>query len=544
MTDDNHRTHSLFLTTAIPYVNAAPHVGHALELLIGDALSRHYRQRGRDVHFTGGTDDHSLKNVRAAEVRGVSPSALVAEHGARFAALAGALGVKLDDYLHTSRDPRHAPAVAALWQRCAAAGDLYRKPYVGRYCTGCEAFVSDADLIDGCCPSHREPPEEVAETNWFFRLSRHQAALERALETGALRVEPAARQREVLAFVRSGLADFSVSRSRVRARGFGLSVPGDDEQVVYVWFDALTNYLSLLGFPEATPDFARYWETCGSEREHLIGKDVLRFHAVYWPAILLSAGLPLPSVIRVHGYVTHEGQKIGKSLGNAVDPFALVERYGEDAVRYYFLRHLHTTKDSDFRQERLRDAHDSELAGKLGNLVQRLTSLAERHPTLRLCAGTAVESDSDLELIRACQRATDEVQTACDAFALNDALAAVLELCGAINRYADAQEPWALSRLVRSAADEHAAADLLAQLEHVLWRACEALRITSILLWPFLPRAARAIARRLSQPLCELRRLERARFGAGSVLKLRPGPQLFPRLSHPGSVRGVVGARP
>lgn len=522
----------LFLSTAIPYVNAAPHVGHALELLLGDALSRHARQRGREVLFTGGTDDHSLKNARAAATLGVPTRELVNQHGDTFRRLQAALGVQLDDYLHTSRDPRHAPAVAALWQRCADAGDLYTKPYTGRYCTGCEAFLGESELVLGRCPAHREPLEEVHETNWFFRLSRYQEPLLAALSSGALQVEPRERRNEVESFVRGGLVDFSVSRSRTRARDWGIGVPGDESQVIYVWFDALANYLSLLGFPERTPPLERYWSHAPAERQHLIGKDILRFHAVYWPAILLSAGLPLPSAVKVHGYVTSEGNKIGKSLGNAVDPFGLVERFGRNAVRFYFLRHLHTTRDSDFRVERLVEAHDSELAGKVGNLLQRVTTLALRHPSLALRKGKAAPSDADRGLEDAAERAARDVRQAVDDFALHQALASILELAAAANRYADSQEPWTLSRRAKAAKTPDAAADLLAQLAHVLWRLCEALRVAAILLAPFLPEAARGIVQRLGVPEAQLAELGCARFGAVGRFSPRSGPALFPRISE------------
>lgn len=529
----NNPQFPLFLSTAIPYVNAAPHVGHALELLQADALCRHQRQRGRDVRLTGGTDDHSLKNARAAERLGIPTEQLVAEHGETFRRLQGALGVELDDYVHTSRDPRHAPAVQALWQRCAANGDLYSKAYTGRYCTGCEAFLSEAELVNGCCPTHREPAEEVQETNWFFKLSRYQEPLLEALASGALRIEPRERFNEVESFVRGGLLDFSVSRSRARARNFGIGVPGDDSQVVYVWFDALANYLSGLGFPEKTLELERYWSEAPAAREHLIGKDILRFHAVYWPAILLSAGLPLPSAIKAHGFVTLEGNKIGKSQGNAIDPFELVERFGVDAVRFYFLRHVHTTRDSDFRVERLIEAHDSELAGKIGNLLQRVTTLALRHPSLALTPGRAAPSQDDRELENAAERAYSEVVRACDGFALQEALAGIVELAAAANRYADAQEPWTLSRRAKSAKTPEAAADLLAQLGHVLWRLCEALRLTAILLAPFLPSASRTIIERLGATETELTALTRARYGRGPRFRPRAGAALFPRLAAP-----------
>jgi methionyl-tRNA synthetase len=521
----------LFLSTAIPYVNAAPHVGHALELLIGDALARHQRQRGRDVRFTGGTDDHSLKNARAAAALSVPTRQLVTEHGETFRRLQGPLGIELDDYLHTSRDPRHAPAVRALWQRCADAGDLYQKEYVGRYCTGCEAFLAESELVEGRCPTHREPLEEVHETNWFFRLSRYQEPLLDALASDALRIEPHTRRNEVESFVRGGLLDFSVSRGRERARDWGIAVPGDPSQVVYVWFDALANYLSLLGFPEPTRDLSRYWSQAPAAREHLIGKDILRFHAVYWPAILLSAGLPLPSTVKVHGYVTLEGSKIGKSLGNTVDPFGLVERFGVNAVRFYFLRHLHTTRDSDFRVERLSETHDSELAGKIGNLLQRVTTLALRHPSLVLRKGDAAASDADRELSAAAGLARRNVREGFDEFALHQALASILELAAAANRYADAQEPWTLSRRAKAAKTPAAADDLLAQLRHVLWRLFEALRVTAVLLAPFLPDAARTIAARIGTPQAELGDWSCGRFGAGARFAPSPGPPLFPRLN-------------
>jgi methionyl-tRNA synthetase len=527
----NNPQFPLFLSTAIPYVNAEPHVGHALELLLGDALCRHARQRGRRVRFTGGTDDHSLKNARAAATLGVPTRELVARHGDTFRRLQAALGVELDDYLHTSRDPRHAPAVTALWQRCAAAGDLYTKPYTGRYCTGCEAFLGEGELVLGRCPAHPEPLEEVQETNWFFRLSRYQEPLQAALASAALRIEPRERQNEVESFVRGGLIDFSVSRSRTRARDWGLQVPGDESQVIYVWFDALANYLSLLGFPERTPERQRYWSDAPAERQHLIGKDILRFHAVYWPAILLSAGLPLPSAVKVHGYVTSEGNKIGKSLGNAVDPFGLVERFGENAVRFYFLRHLHSTRDSDFRVERLVEAHDSELAGKIGNLLQRVTTLALRHPSVALRKGKAAPSDADRGLEDAAERAVRDVQQAVDDFALQQALASILELSAAANRYADTQEPWTLSRRAKAAKTAEAAADLLAQLAHVLWRLCEALRVTAILLAPFLPEAARGIITRLGVSEAQLGSLAHARFGAGARFAPTAGAALFPRIA-------------
>ncbi|MFE9425058.1 methionine--tRNA ligase [Kitasatospora sp. NPDC006697] len=301
-----------YLTTTLPYVNARPHLGFALELVQADVLARHRRSRGEQVRLLGGTDENSLKNVLAAAAAGVPVADLVARNAAAFEALALPLEVDLDDFLRTSRDPRHAPGVAELWRRCAAAGDLYPRDYRGRYCVGCEQFYQPAELPDGRCPEHGTEPETVAERNWFFRLSRHTERLRAEITEGRLRIDPPARRNEVLALLDVGLPDFSVSRSRERARGWGIPVPGDDSQVVYVWWDGLAGYLTALGLD--SPGFERWWR--GSDRRtQFCGKGVLRFHAVYWPAILLSAGLPLPTEVVVHDYLTVEGRKISKSAG-------------------------------------------------------------------------------------------------------------------------------------------------------------------------------------------------------------------------------------
>nr|BFE68358.1 hypothetical protein GCM10020092_016590 [Actinoplanes digitatis] len=314
---------TFYVTTAIPYVNAAPHLGHALELVQADVLARHRRLRGEDVRFLTGTDDNALKNVTAARATGVDVAAFVKANGDRFADLRGPLDLSFDDFIRTGSDPRHAPGVTALWRRSAA--DFYRREYTGRYCAGCERFLDGA-----ACPEHPAAPETVAETNWFFRLSRYQRRILDVLESGRVRVEPAPRRNEVLAFVRAGLRDISVSRPAARAGGWGIPVPGDPDQVIYVWWDALANYVTALGDDAA---YRRWWAS-STERVHVIGKGIVRFHAVYWLALLLSAGLPLPTAIFVHDYLTVDGAKLSKSAGNAVDPVALAEpvRRGRAAV--------------------------------------------------------------------------------------------------------------------------------------------------------------------------------------------------------------------
>lgn len=453
------------LTASLPYVNAAPHLGHALELIQVDALARFRRLSGEALTLGSGTDDNSLKNVRAAEARGAPVADFVKETSAHFVELAARLGVRFDRFVHTGHDPAHVARVHDVWRSVERRGDLYRSRYEGLYCVGCEAFYAPTELVLGVCPEHGTPPEVVEEENWFFRLSKYQDELERRVATDELRIRPRARKNEVLAFVRSGLRDFSVSRSVARARGWGIPVPGDPEQVIFVWFDALVGYLAGWGSQ--------------ARRTHLLGKGILRFHAVYWPAILLSAGFPLPDEILVHGYVTVDKKKIGKSLGNGVCPVSLLDVYGEDAVRWFLLRHVHTTEDSDFSVERLVAAHDADLADAIGNLVSRVISLAN---------GSVPEPGAlgalEAELRDAALCARVEHERGFSELAFHDSARAVVELASATNRYLDRTQPW--KRAVGY--------------ESVLHHALEAIRFVSVLLAPLLPVASSRIRERLGLP--------------------------------------------
>jgi methionyl-tRNA synthetase len=353
----------LYVTTAIPFVNAPPHLGHALELVQTDAIARHARARGRSVRFLTGTDEHAPKVARAAADAGEVVPAFVARNAHAFATLAADLDVAYDDFIRTSTDPRHRPAVEQIWQACAENGDLYRAAYSGWYCAGCEQFV------DGACDEHDAPPEWVDEENWYFRLSKHANAVRDRIVHDEIRIVPDERRNEVLAFLDGDVRDISVSRSRARARNWGIPVPGDPGQIIYVWFDALINYLSA-----APPE----WWAPGVLRRHVIGKGIVRFHAVIWPAILLSAGRPLPDELFVHDYVTARGRKIGKSLGNSVDPVALVERHGTDALRWWLLREVPRVGEADFTEERLIETANRDLANGIGNLVHRVAGLEPR----------------------------------------------------------------------------------------------------------------------------------------------------------------------
>jgi methionyl-tRNA synthetase len=512
-------TTSHFLSTAIPYVNGSPHIGHAQEFVIADALARHRRRLGGAVRFQSGTDDNSLKSARAAAALGVSPAVLVARHAGEFQKVAQSLDVHFDDFVKTSADPRHAPAVTRLWNACERAGDLERRTYRGLYCTGCEQFVSGGELPDDRCPEHAAPLEEIEEQNYFFRASRYGETIRKAIESNTLRIEPEERRREVLRFLEGGLRDFSVSRSAARARNWGIPVPRDPSQVVYVWFDALANYISTLGYATSAPLFGEYWERSRS-RTHVIGKGVLRFHAAYWPAILLSAGLPLPTEILVHGYVTLEGRKIGKSLGNAVGAEALIDRYGSDAFRYYALRHIQTTADSDFSEERLVTAHDTELADQFGNLLRRAGALVVRHFSAKIPEPGPV-TEADIAVREEGERALDEHVEAFGRFDLNEAAASPLRLLTATNRYFDAQAPWALGKRGER---ERLATVLFTTLE-ATWRA-------AWLLEPIVPRATARVRSDFGAAEAATRstsgRLEWGTLPAGTPLS--PGAPLFPKL--------------
>lgn len=365
---------STYITTTIPYVNAEPHIGFALELVQADALARYRRLRGGRVRLQTGTDENAWKNVESARARGCSPREFVARNTEAFRRLGQALNIAADDFVHTTEE-RHRRAVWALWRRLRPE-DLYRQSYTGLYCSGCEDFYHERDLVGGCCPDHKTLPVAVQEDNYFFRLSAYQERLDALIASGELAITPEKRRQEVLNFVRGGLHDISVSRSSARIKGWGIPVPGDDSQIIYVWIDALINYLTGPGFGSGE-DWREWWAP-DARVVHCLGKNVWKFHAVYWPALLLSAGLPPPDELLIHGFLTVNGEKIGKSLGNAIDPHAPIARYGADAVRYYLLRHVSPWDDGDFSEERLHLAYHQDLTNNLGNLLSRLTTLCAR----------------------------------------------------------------------------------------------------------------------------------------------------------------------
>lgn len=365
-----------YITTTLPYVNADPHIGFALEAVQADVLARVWRAQGDEVFFSMGTDEHGQKIFEAATKKGREPQAYVDHYAAEYKKLTGALNLSNNAFIRTS-DPAHSKAAQEIWQRCEAKGDIYKKSYTGLYCVGCEAFKTEKEIVDEKCPLHPNVElKEISEENYFFRFSKYQERLLTYLEQPDT-IIPEWRRTEALAFVKSGLEDFSISRERSRL-SWGIPVPDDDSQVMYVWFDALTNYISTLGWPaDEKGDFKKFWEE--GETLQVAGKDQVRFQSLIWQAVLMSADIKNTDHIFYHGFITSSGQKMSKSIGNVINPLELVEKYGTDAVRYILLRHISPAEDSDLTLDAIHEHYTAHLTNGLGNLVSRVMTLAEQY---------------------------------------------------------------------------------------------------------------------------------------------------------------------
>ncbi len=364
---------TFYLTTTLPYVNADPHLGHALEFVEADFLARALRAQGAEVFFNIGTDEHGAKIAQKAERERKSPQAYVDEYAARFKSFADRLDISYDSFVRTT-DPSHIAAAQAFWKKCAAADDIYKASYEVKYCIGCELEKTDSELVGGQCPLHLNLAIEMrAEENYYFRFSKYQDALLAHYVAQKDFVVPEERMRELVSFVAVGLKDFSISRRREKM-SWGISVPDDEEHVMYVWFDALVNYLSVIGWPEDEKRFQKWWPAT-----QIAGKDNLRQQTAMWQAMLLSAGLPFSRTIFIHGFITSGGQKMSKTLGNVIDPMKLADIYGSDAVRYILLRHANPFEDSDLTETLIQELYTAHLANGLGNLVARVMKLAEDH---------------------------------------------------------------------------------------------------------------------------------------------------------------------
>ena len=466
-----------YLTTAIPYVNAGPHVGYALEIVQADVIARFQRLLNKDVFFLTGSDENSLKNVQTAEEQNISTKELVDKNAKKFEDLKETLNLTFDDFIKTT-EKRHIEGAQKLWLSCKKE-DIYKKKYKGLYCVGCESFYTKKDLVDGKCPEHNTKPEIVEEENYFFKLSKYQDFLKDLISKDKIKITPKTRKNEVLAFIERGLEDFSISRSKKRAHNWGIPVPNDPEQIIYVWFDALANYITALDWQNNGPLFKKHWPA----DIHFIGKGISRFHAIYWPAMLESAGLSLPKEIFIHGYITINGKKISKSLGNVVDPKKLTEEYGVDAVRYYLLREIPAYSDGDFSIQRFKEVYNADLANGLGNLIARVAKLCER--------SSFEFKDYKTEL-------SEEYKKDLNSFKFDSVIKSIWEEIRGLDRYLDKKAPWKIK-------EEK-------ELKTVLQEAIDNIRQIAYELQPFLPETSSKIKEQFKEP------------------KIKSEKSLFPRL--------------
>ena len=479
---------NFYVTTSIPYVNSEPHIGFAMELVQADVIARYMRQNKRPTLFATGTDEHGGKIAEKAAEAEIKPKAFADQISQSFRAILPMLNISNDKFIRTT-DPGHEQRAQVIWKNLSQY--IYKSNYTGWYCTGDEAFVSEQVVKQnkGICPAHNRPYEKIQEENYFFKLSTFGPQIKQAIETNAFYIVPETRKHEILSVINSGLEDISVSRPKDKI-GWGIPVPGDSSQVMYVWFEALMNYITVLGYPEHA-DFKKFWPA----NVQVIGKDILRFHAAIWPAMLLALKLPLPKTLYVHGFVTVEGKKMSKSLGNVVSPKQIVDKYGVDAFRYFFLRHIPSYEDGDFSWERLEAAYNNELADQLGNAVSRTAAMVARYQ--KGLIGTIPEAEHDV----------GPFQTAIEQCRFDKALDDVWEQVKGLNQYIEESKPWELAKLN----DEEHLREILANMVGAL------LEIAG-LLTPFMPATADKI---------------RQVFSSG-LLKEVPAP-LFPKHQAPKS---------
>lgn len=477
---------NFYVTTSIPYVNGEPHLGHAMEFVMADVLARRARAQGKPTIFSTGTDEHGGKIAEKAAQLGLTPQALADQMSQKFRDLNQSLDISSDRFIRTTDKP-HEQRAQLIWK--ALASDIYKAKYIGWYCTGDEAFFTDTEVkaSNGICPNHNRPYEKIEEENYFFRLSKYTDPVRSAIESGAFQIVPETKRNEVLAVLRDGLEDISISRPKEKI-GWGIPVPGDSTQVMYVWFEALMNYITVLGYPEHA-DFKHFWPA----NVQVVGKDIIRFHAAIWPAMLLGLGLPLPAMLYVHGFINVDGRKMSKSLGNYISPNDAIAKYGTDPFRYFFLRHIPSYEDGDFTWETFDAAYNNELANELGNAVQRTVVMIQKYQNGLI--GDIPPSEHD----------TARYDAALDVCKFDRALDEVWEQVRGLNQYIDEEKPWAVAK---TGDTDH--------LREVLAYQASCLMEIADLLEPFMPGTAAKI---------------RGVFAEGIVRPL--DGTLFPKLEQP-----------
>jgi methionyl-tRNA synthetase len=495
---------TFYVTTPIYYVNAAPHLGHAYTTIAADVMARHHRQRGEEVFFLTGTDEHGEPVADAAHALGVEPQQLADRNAERFKALAPQIGASNDFFIRTT-DRQHEAGVQAVLTRVRDNGFVYEGTYEGWYCPRCADFKAEAEIDPGNrCPIHHIELTREQEDNYFFRLSAFQQRLEHLYAERGDFVAPRTRYNEALSFLRSGLRDVPLTRHKL---SWGVGVPWDGEHVFYVWFDALLNYYTALSYARGEDLTGKFWPA----DYHLIGKDILRFHAIYWPALLMAAELELPRHIFVHGYLLMEGEKMSKSLGNVLDPFAVIERFGADALRFYVLREVPFGQDGSVSTASFELRYETELANELGNLASRTLAMIGRYRDWRLtpCA-TDPALGADFENL------PERVAALIDGAELTLALEEIWQRVRRLNRYVEECAPWRLA----------GEAERAEELDRALRSLAEGLRSVTVLLWPYMPTSAERLLAALGAPELSL---AAARLGAGGIERVKHLEPLFPK---------------
>jgi methionyl-tRNA synthetase len=508
---------TFYVTTPIYYVNDVPHIGHAYTTVACDVISRYKRMSGYDVFFLTGTDEHGQKIEQAAQQKKLSPKELADSVVQRYKNLWKKLNISNNHFIRTT-DESHKKTVQEAFKKMQENGDIYLDEYEGWYCTPCETYWTETQLLDGnCCPSCRRETTKLKEPSYFFNMSKYQDKLLKHIEENPDFIKPASRRNEIVAFIKEGLRNLSVSRVSFK---WGIPVPRDEKHVIYVWIDALTNYISALDYFDSNSDKRKYWPA----DFHVVGKDILRFHTVYWPTMLMSLGVPLPKTVFAHGWWTVEGQKMSKSLGNAIDPNWLIEKFGVDPIRYFLLREVPFGLDGDFSFKALIHRINSDLANDLGNLLNRTLGMVKRYFNGQI-PDYKMEDEIDIELFKKIEETFNSVEAHLNELAFNKALISIWELVGALNKYIDTTAPWALAKDKENRN----------RLETVLYTAMDGIRILSLLIYPFMPDTALEIRKQLNidEPV------EKSNFDELKKVKLlKPGKSIgeatpiFPRLDE------------
>lgn len=484
-----------YITTSLPYVNDVPHIGFALEIIQADVIARYQKSMGNDVYFLTGTDEHGSKIVKTAKAKEISTKTFVNQNSKKFKNLKKVLNLSWNNFIRTTDQKNHWPGVKKIWQAMIESGDLYKRTYQGLYCSGCEAFLTDKDMENGKCIIHKKEPELVQEENYFFRLSAYTKVLKNKINSGELEIIPESKRNEILSLMEKGLEDVSFSRSSNKLK-WGIPVPGDETQTLYVWADALTNYISAIGYGRDEKEFEYWWPA----DVHVIGKDILRFHSAIWPAMLLSAKLPLPKKLFVHGFINVDGQKMSKSIGNVIYPENLVAKYSTDALRYYFLREISPFEDGDYSENKFIDRFNSDLANGLGNFYARVLGIVQKNQP--------VKNDykmMDLVVEQKIKTINKSIEDNMYLFRLNDAITDVWSLISFGDGYVNEKKPW--SKENPEVENQKTIYNLLIILNAI-----------GFFLAPFLPETSKIITKSLNMK--------------GKIVKIKKSSNLFPRIEE------------